>query len=109
MAEHRLFRRQLFNGIRIAPSGVRKTGGDNAHSFDGHAGRRLRSGLHYTEHGAAHVIPILVNEAGDGIAGHQQGLDSPLLHKSKHIAGHVQNLLSRVVPIGHIFPISEVE
>ena len=109
VADHLLVRGLLADEIWIAPGGVGEAGGDDAHLVDRHLGHRIRPRLHYTEHRAGHVVPIPVNETGDGVAGYQQGLYAPLLHKAEHVPGHGQNLLRGVIAVGHVAPVSEVE
>ena len=82
MADDLLIRRHLSDQIGVAVGGGGKAGGDHAHLMGGQLGHRVRASLDHAEHRTAHFIPVLVDEAGDGIAGHQQRLHAVVLHKA---------------------------
>ena len=70
---------------------------------------RVRTRLDYAEHRAAHLIPVLINEAGNGVAGHQQGLYLFLLQKREHIPGHGHDLVLGVVAIGDVGAVAKID
>ena len=55
--------------------GGSEAGGDDSYLMDIQVLYRVRTRLDYAEHRAAHLIPVSIIEAGNGVAGHQQGLD----------------------------------
>ena len=109
MADDLLIRRHLSDQIGVAVGGGGKAGGDHAHLMGGQLGHRVRASLDHAEHRTAHFIPVLVDEAGDGIAGHQQRLHAVVLHKAQHIAGHGEDLLRAVVAVRRIGPVAQIE
>ena len=86
-----------------------KDGGDNPHLSYLQPGGRCGSRLDGAEHGAGDGVSAPVQYTGDGVAGHQQCLYLPFLHKPEHIPGHGGNGLLRVVAIGDVRTVTEVE
>ena len=109
MADDLLVRGHLPDQVGVAVGGGGKAGGNHAHLLGGQLGHRIRAGLDHAEHRTTHLIPVLVDEAGDGIAGHQKGLHTVLLHEAQHIAGHGEDLLRAVVAVGRIGPVAQIE
>ena len=93
----------------IAPGVVGKDGGNDPHLLHIQGGHHVRSRLHRIYHRTGYHICTLVYDTGDGIAGYQQRFDALVLHKLKHITGHGHNLLLRVVPIGDMGAVPQID
>ena len=109
MADNLGLGRQLANQVGIALGAGSEAGGDDAHLVQILLLNSLSTGLNHAQNGAAHVVTILVDQAGNGVTSHQQGLNALLLHELQHVASHGQDLFSRVVAIGGVGAVTQVQ
>ena len=86
-----------------------KDGGDDSYLVYTQPCGGLRPRLNGVEGGAGHLPLTLSDYAGDGIAGHQQGLHMMILHEAEHIPGHGHNLVLWMVPVGNMGAVPEID
>ena len=106
---HQLFGALGQDALGIAPGVVGEHGGDDPHPVHVQPGDGVRPRLHGVEGGAGHRVGTPVNDAGDGVAGHQQGLYPALLQKREHIPGHGHDLVLGVVAIGDVGAVAKID